>query len=148
MVGSLGTACGKWPKSPAVASLGKTTSTTAVARAGQPTINQTVHGQDAGLHPLHAQSRHYGLPGTHSGPNGQGGGFSIKAGPGSDLNPNDPRYEAADRECKALLPYGGTPPPPTAAQLAEYTKFSDCIRHHGFPSFPDPTSHVFVLHNF
>jgi hypothetical protein len=89
------------------------------------------------------------FPEPTPGPNGRGGGFSIKAGPGSDLNPNNPRYEAADRACKALLPYGGTLPPPTATQLAEYTKFADCIRQHGFPSFPDPSSQgVFVLHNF
>jgi hypothetical protein len=133
-----------------VASLGRTPSTTAARSGAPPAINQTSF-----LAKMLAYTRcmrSHGItdfPEPTPGPNGQGGGFRIKAGPGSDLNPDNPRYEAADRACKALLPYGGTPPPPTAAQLAEYTKFAACIRQHGFPTFPDPNSQgVFVLHNF
>lgn len=82
------------------------------------------------------------------GPNGQGGGFRISGGPGSDLDPNSPRFEAASHACQKDLPYGGTPPPPTAQQMVEYTKFAACMRQRGFPSFPDPNGDgVFVLHN-
>jgi hypothetical protein len=88
------------------------------------------------------------FPDPTAGPNGQGGGFRITAGPGSDLDPNSPRYETANRACQELLPYGGALPAPTAIQMAEYTRFAACVRQHGFPSFPDPNGQgVFVLHN-
>ena len=35
-------------------------------------------------------------------------GFSITAGPGSDLNPNNPQFQAAQKACETLLP--GPPP--------------------------------------
>jgi hypothetical protein len=36
-----------------------------------------------------------------------GGGFSIKASRGSDLDPNNPIYKAADRACTHYMPGGG-----------------------------------------
>jgi hypothetical protein len=149
-LGSLGAACSGSPKPAGVASLGhKTTSTTAAASGAPPTINQSTF-----LAKMLAYTdcmRSHGIadfPDPTPGPNGQGGGFSIRGGPGSDLDPNSPRFEAANRACQALLPYGGTPPAPTATQMAEYTKFAACVRQHGFPSFPDPNGQgVFVLHN-
>lgn len=148
-LGSLGAACSSGPKSPGVASLGKVPSTTAAASAGQPTINHATR-----LAKLLAYTncmRSHGIadfPDPTPWPNGQGGSFSISAGPGSDLGPNNPRYQAANRACQALLPYGEVLPAPTASQMAEYTKFATCVRKHGFPSFPDPNGQgVFVLHN-
>jgi len=89
------------------------------------------------------------FPDPTPGPNGQGGGFSIRAGQGSDLDPSNPRYVAANKACQALLPYGGTPPPVTPKQLAEEMQYAACVRGHGFPTFPDPNGQgTFVLHNF
>jgi hypothetical protein len=57
-------------------------------------------------------------------------------------NPSNPQFKAAQRACARLWPYrnpaqnsahGQTR---TAAMLA----FARCIRRHGFPNFPDPTS--------
>jgi hypothetical protein len=31
-------------------------------------------------------------------------GISIKAGPGSDLNPNNPQFQAAQKACQKFLP--------------------------------------------
>lgn len=148
-LGSLAAACSSGPKSPGVAGLGKVPSTTAAASAGQPTINQATF-----LAKLLAYTncmRSHGItdfPDPTAGPNGQGGGFRINGGPGSDLDPDSPRYEAANRACQELLPYGGALPAPTASQMAEYTKFAACVRQRGFPSFPDPNGQgVFALHN-
>jgi hypothetical protein len=149
-LGSLGAACSGGPKPAGVASLGKAPSTTAAASAAQPTINQAAFLAKM-LAYTHCMRSHgiADFPDPTPGPNGQGGGFHIRGGPGSDLDPDNPRYEAANRACQALLPYGGALPAPTASQLAEYTKFAACIRQHGFPSFPDPNGQgVFVLHNF
>jgi hypothetical protein len=64
------------------------------------------------------------------------------------LNPSSPgaqshAFESAYTTCRQLLPNGGVPPaasPPSAAQVAGYLAFARCIRSHGFPSFPDPSS--------
>lgn len=71
------------------------------------------------------------------------GAIGIQGGPNSSngLNPNSAQFKAADRACRHLLPNGGQP---SAAQkqqfLSQALKFSQCMRSHGFPNFPDPTS--------
>jgi len=149
-VGFLGAACSSTPKSPGVAGLGKTPSTTAASAAGQPTLNRS--SSMAKLLAYTHCMRAHGIedfPDPTPGPNGHGGGFRSTVGPGSDLEPNNPRYEAANQACQALLPYGGSLPTPTAKQLAEEVKFAVCIRQHGFPAFPDPNGQgTFVVHNF
>jgi hypothetical protein len=66
-----------------------------------------------------------------------GGGLAIQAEPGSDLDPNNPRFKAADDACKSLLP-----PPPSeedqAQEFADMLAYARCMREHGFPDFPDP----------
>jgi len=73
-------------------------------------------------------------------PGGQGGGFSIQGGPGSDLDPDLPHYQAADRACKSLLPENNRSPAQLAEQIAAETKLAACIRTHGVPDWPDPDS--------
>jgi hypothetical protein len=68
-----------------------------------------------------------------------GGGIAVQAVPGSDLDPNNPQYKAADEACRSLLP-----PPPTEEQQeqerAEALKYSKCMRAHGISDFPDPNA--------
>jgi hypothetical protein len=86
------------------------------------------------------------FPDPTPGPNGQGGGFQIKAGSGSDLNPSNPTYAAANKTCEHLLPYGGSLPKATAQQLVGLAKLASCMRDHGYPDFPDPNGQgAFVL---
>ncbi|HTW10138.1 MAG TPA: hypothetical protein VME46_21730 [Acidimicrobiales bacterium] len=149
-LGLLGAACSSTPKSPGVAGLASKPSTTAVPAAGQPTINGSSPMTKL-LAYTHCMRAHgiEDFPDPTPGPNGHGGGFRINAGPGSDLGPNNPRYEVANKACQALLPFGGAPPTPTARQLAEEVKFAACIRRHGFAAFPNPNSQgTFVVHNF
>jgi hypothetical protein len=62
------------------------------------------------------------------------------------LNPNvshSPAFNAAFGVCRRLLPNGGQPSqpsPPSHAQLVAMLAFAHCIRSHGFPNFPDPSS--------
>jgi hypothetical protein len=56
------------------------------------------------------------------------------------VNPSSPQFQAASKACAKLAPNGGKPP-----SAAEQTKmqekalqFSQCMRSHGVPSFPDP----------
>lgn len=71
------------------------------------------------------------------------GGLVWEAGPGIPT-PGSPPDLAAERDCKSLLPKGGLDHAPTAAQTAQnlalMLRYSRCIRAHGVPNFPDPTS--------
>src|SRR5215472_6108451 len=77
------------------------------------------------------------FPDPVANPNGQGAGFDIRGGPGSDLNRNDPRFQAAEQACRSLMPQ---PPVPSAQRIAGLVKLAQCLRSHGFPNFPDPDS--------
>jgi hypothetical protein len=54
-----------------------------------------------------------------------------------------PAFQRAYTGCRHLLPRprgSSQSPPPTAAQIAGELAFARCLRGHGFPSFPDPSS--------
>jgi hypothetical protein len=66
------------------------------------------------------------------------GGFALNAnGPGSDLAPDNPAFQAADQACRHLLPNGGQPAvdPAVRDKVLAYAK---CMRAHGIADFPDP----------
>jgi hypothetical protein len=60
-----------------------------------------------------------------------------------------PAVLSAERACHHLLP-GGGPPNQRAvhsqAQIAAMVAFARCLRSHGFPNFPDPTSSGELTH--
>jgi hypothetical protein len=57
------------------------------------------------------------------------------------VDQNSPQFVSANNDCKHLLPNDGNGP--TQAQLAQMMtralKYSQCMRSHGMPNFPDPT---------
>ncbi len=58
-------------------------------------------------------------------------------------------FRTAETACQHLLPRGGQhsqSAPPSRAQLAAELAFARCLRGHGFPSFPDPTSSGELTH--
>ncbi|MGA2928063.1 MAG: hypothetical protein ABSG43_19125 [Solirubrobacteraceae bacterium] len=70
---------------------------------------------------------------------GGGGGIQITAGSG--INPQSPAFQSAQSACLRLLPGGG----PGGGRASEsqkvaMLKLSECMRGHGFLTFPDPTS--------
>ena len=71
------------------------------------------------------------------------GGLVWEAGPGLP-GPRSPQALAAERDCASLVPAGGLNHPPTAAQTAQnlalLLRFARCMRAHGVPNMPDPTS--------
>jgi len=62
---------------------------------------------------------------------------------GSGLNPGSAQFQSAQRQCAKYLPNGGQPPSPAqqAKMQAQALKFSQCMRSHGVPNFPDPQFH-------
>ncbi|MGH2872382.1 MAG: hypothetical protein ACRDL5_07945 [Solirubrobacteraceae bacterium] len=53
-----------------------------------------------------------------------------------------PAYQSALSACQNLLPAGPNSQSPARSevQIAAIVAFARCIRSHGFPRFPDPTS--------
>jgi hypothetical protein len=55
--------------------------------------------------------------------------------------PNSPQTQTAERACNRFLPSGfNSNPAQNAQQGAHLLAFARCMRAHGVPSFPDPTS--------
>jgi hypothetical protein len=51
------------------------------------------------------------------------------------------QLQSAEQACRSLLPNGGQMPQSQQLQdLDKLLKFAECIRAHGEPTFPDPTS--------
>ncbi len=73
-------------------------------------------------------------------PPGGGVAFSIHAGPGSDLNPNNPTFKAANQACRTLLPGGQQAPTQPSPKITEEVRWARCLRSHGVLRFPDPNS--------
>jgi hypothetical protein len=65
------------------------------------------------------------------------------------FNTPSPAFQSAATACQHLLPHGG-PRRQSAeysqAQIAALLAFARCLRSHGFPSFPDPTSSGQITH--
>ncbi len=73
-------------------------------------------------------------------PPGGGVAFSIDGGSGSELNPSNPTFKAANQACRALLPGGQQAPTALAPKIAAELRWARCMRSRGVPSFPDPNS--------
>ena len=55
------------------------------------------------------------------------------------VNPQSSQFQAAQKVCGKLLPNGGAPSPAEQAKMQEKAlRFSQCMRTHGVPNFPDP----------
>ena len=55
------------------------------------------------------------------------------------LNPQSPTYRAALKACKKYTPSAHLSPSESAAEKARGLQFSQCMRLHGVPNYPDPS---------
>jgi len=64
------------------------------------------------------------------------------------LDPSSPQFQAAQRACARLWPYGspGSNSTQGHANTAAMLAFARCIRSHGFANFPDPTTSGQLTH--
>jgi hypothetical protein len=139
-------ACGGGSASPGVASVGSTTTTTqAQSSAAAGNSGNTTANYRAALAYVNCMRSH-GVP-NFPDPSANGtlnvnfqtggkGGSPVSSG----INRNSPQYISADSTCRHLLP-GGVPTPAQNQQaLTKGLKFAQCMRSHGVPNFPDPTT--------
>jgi hypothetical protein len=58
------------------------------------------------------------------------------------LGVSEPQFQAAQGNCRHLLPNGGAGPTPAEIQhvRAQALLYAECVRAHGVPTFPDPGS--------
>ncbi len=67
--------------------------------------------------------------------------FNIQSNGNSDLNPNSSQWKGAQSVCRKDLPNGGVETPAQkAAAKGKALKYTACMRAHGEPDFPDPSS--------
>jgi hypothetical protein len=134
-VAFLAAACSSGPSTPGVQGAGAGTPTTGASTANQGAPTLTPAQRAAEL----AYSKCMQSHGIHDfpDPNAQGQ-LLIQAGPGSDLNPNNPQFSNAQKACQSKQPK------PTAAQQAQAAqnalRVSRCMRAHGIKDYPDPTT--------
>lgn len=80
---------------------------------------------------------------SHGVPNfpdpGSDGGL-LHAISAAGINTRSTAYLTALQACKKYTPAGNVSPGQSAAQSANGLKFSQCMRSHGVPNFPDPST--------
>jgi hypothetical protein len=67
------------------------------------------------------------------------GGIHIENHNGHGPNPESSQFQAAEKACSKYAPSKIAPSPAQQAKMQEAAlKFSECMRSHGVPNFPDP----------
>jgi hypothetical protein len=81
--------------------------------------------------------RAHGVP-NFPDPNAQGKPFTSENLLPAGINPDSPQVAAASTTCAHLL----VPPSPEqlAQQARELVRYAECMRAHGLPDFPDPST--------
>jgi hypothetical protein len=129
----LAAACGGSPSS-GVAQLGSTT-TQSTSSSSSPA---DASAQQNGAVAFARCMRSNGVPNWPD--PGSSGTFDKSKLTPQQLGASSSRVQAAQTACRRLLPNGGSGP--TAAQEqqanAQALRFSQCVRAHGVPNFPDP----------
>jgi hypothetical protein len=133
----LAAACGGSPRSH-VAELGSTTqlgSTT--TKRGTSSNTAAGSAQRAGALAFARCMRSHGVP-TYPDPTRSG---LVKESL-QQLGVSNSRFQSASSGCNHLLPNGGSGPSPAQVQQvrAQALSFSECVRSHAVPHFPDPGS--------
>lgn len=140
-VAVLGTACGTGGDGPGVASAGAAATTTTSDAATGSSGGGALGGsgpspkEEAQLLKFSQCMRAHGISDF---PDPTGGGIELRGGPGTDLDPQNPQFRAAQAACAKDMPGADLTPAQKAAANAKALKFAQCMRAHGEPDFPDP----------
>ncbi|HXR22997.1 MAG TPA: hypothetical protein VN786_10605 [Acidimicrobiales bacterium] len=134
------TACGGGPAHNGVASLGnaRTTTTQPSAAAGSRSSGQS-GPTEAQLLKYAECMRAHGLSNFPDPVPAQGGGFAFRVGPGLNPRSPTPQFQSATKACQKDVPPSIANLTP-AMMAANALKYSECMRSHGEPDFPEPNA--------
>jgi hypothetical protein len=125
--------------SPGVADLSSSSSTSSSSASGPPTQARLLQEQrDATRFARCMRSHGVSIPDPTVAPRAFKNAFNTES----------PAFQSAYTACGHLLPAGrpNQSPPHTHAQTVALLAFARCLRSHGFPGFPDPTSSGQLTH--
>lgn len=145
-------ACGATPAHNAVARLGNTN--TATTKPSAPSGSSSSRSSSSGSSgPTEAQllryavcMRSHGLSNFPDPVPAQGGGFAFRVAPGLNPRSPSPQFQAATTACQKDVPPSLANLTP-AMMAANALKYSDCMRSHGEPDFPDPDAQGMIKLN-
>jgi hypothetical protein len=96
--------------------------------------------------------RSHGVP-SYPDPNSAGQLPKITPANEAQLGVSDSRFQTAQTACQALWPYQGPTQAQQRQELTDALRFARCMRSHGVPNWPDPTTDPdsgyveFVIHS-
>jgi hypothetical protein len=132
----LAAACGGGARPSGVASLGKTTPSSAAAGGVATTLppGDTVEKHYEQALKFSECMRSNGIP-NFPDPSSTGG---IDIGPSSGIDPQRPQFQAAQKACRKYFPAPDLSKAEIAQREAQALEFAKCMRANGVPNFPDP----------
>ncbi len=135
--------CGGSSSSPGVAHLSSNTSSNADPSGGASSSSSPESGPPT-QQQMVAYSQCMRSHGVPEFPEPTEGHLIIRSGDHNGhvtgVNPRSSQFQAAQKACAKLAPNGGKPPSPAeqAKMQQKALLFSQCMRTHGVPNFPDP----------
>lgn len=140
------TACGGGPAHSGVASLSntKTMTTQSIGSAGSSSSSQA--GPTIAQLLKYAECiRSHGVSDFPDPGPAKGGGFAFGVQPDANPRSPTPQFEAAEKACQKDVPPGLAETP--AQMAANALKYTECMRSHGEPDFPDPNTQGMIKIN-
>jgi hypothetical protein len=68
------------------------------------------------------------------------GAIQVRLTRGSGVNPQSPQFQSAFDTCRSHLPKSAQGTRPSAQEVSQMLKYSNCMRSHGVTNFPEPNS--------
>jgi hypothetical protein len=133
-IGLLAAACGGGSKDPGATQVGSTTATT-VAPSGTSGSGSSGEASQSEQLQFAQCMRSHGVPTFPDPSPGEGQLNAISA---AGINTQSPTYQAAEQACEKYTPAANMTPAQSAAENTKGLEFSQCVRSHGVPNFPDP----------
>jgi hypothetical protein len=133
-IGLLAAACGGGAKDPVVAEVGSTTATTLSSSVSSGSGSSGEASQSQQLQFAQCMRSH-GVP---TFPDPSPGVGQLNAISAAGINAQSPTYQAAEQACEKYTPAATMTPAQSAAENTKGLEFSQCMRSHGVPNFPDP----------
>jgi hypothetical protein len=133
-IGLLAAACGGGPKDLGATQVGSTTATT-VAPSGTSGSGSSGEASQSEQLQFAQCMRSHGVPTFPDPSPGEGQLNAISA---AGINTQSPTYQAAEQACEKYTPAANMTPAQSAAENTKGLEFSQCMRSHGVPNFPDP----------